>query len=258
MKEFVEKLIERLEEQAKLYRENEEIMQSHPCYQRGLYGFEALGFEKSIKIVNKLAEEYNHVSNDMMITELVEKLRTYANGYNTPPYGREIEGTKELLKEAADIIEELSAKENIRGFIKKIIEKLEDELYWADEEKRKADVLRFDRKVGYADGISSAIDIISQLAEIDKSNLSGNLTGWIPCSERLPDDFMSFEYLTIRKGHTLASITYYCVANHKWYSNRESTKDIEVIAWQPLPTYNLEEQKKIPTDHYEERFNRVM
>lgn len=59
--------------------------------------------------------------------------------------------------------------------------------------------------------------------------------GWIPCSERLPDDFMSFEYLTIRKGHTLATITYYCVVNHKWYLSRNSSKEIDVIAWQPLP-----------------------
>lgn len=65
--------------------------------------------------------------------------------------------------------------------------------------------------------------------------VSDDNNGWIPCSEKLPDDFMSFEYLTIRKGHTLATITYYCVANHKWYLSRNSSKEIEVIAWQPLP-----------------------
>ena len=62
-----------------------------------------------------------------------------------------------------------------------------------------------------------------------------NHNGWIPISDRLPDDFMSFEYLTIRKGHTLATITYYCVVNHKWYLSRNSSKEIDVIAWQPLP-----------------------
>ena len=68
--------------------------------------------------------------------------------------------------------------------------------------------------------------------------VSDDNNGWISCSEKLPDDFMSFEYLTIRKGHTLATITYYCVANHKWYLSRNSSKEIEVIAWQPLPEYH--------------------
>lgn len=45
-----------------------------------------------------------------MISEFVKTLRLYASEYNESPYGREIEGTEDLLKEAADIIEELSAK----------------------------------------------------------------------------------------------------------------------------------------------------
>ena len=42
--------------------------------------------------------------------ELVRKLRAYADQYNRPPYGREIEGTDKLLSEVADVIEEFSAK----------------------------------------------------------------------------------------------------------------------------------------------------
>ena len=64
MKEFIEKLIGRLEEEAELYRRKEKIHQSNPCYQRGVYGFESLGFEKSVKIVNQLAEEYIKCSID--------------------------------------------------------------------------------------------------------------------------------------------------------------------------------------------------
>ena len=77
-------------------------------------------------------------------------------------------------------------------------------------------------------GYERAIEIVKHEAEQYNN-------GWVPCSEKLPDDFMSFEYLTIRKGHTLATITYYCVANHKWYLSRNSSKEIDVIAWQPLP-----------------------
>lgn len=43
----------------------------------------------------------------MSISEFIEKLRNYAAEYRKPPYGREVEGTPELLDEAADIIEEL-------------------------------------------------------------------------------------------------------------------------------------------------------
>ncbi len=58
-----------------------------------------------------------------MISELVDKLKNYAVEYDLPPFGREVEGTPELLLEAADTIEALSAKlvaanmENSGGWI---------------------------------------------------------------------------------------------------------------------------------------------
>lgn len=45
-----------------------------------------------------------------MISELLDKLRKYAAEYNLPPFGREVKGTAELLNEAANTIETLSAK----------------------------------------------------------------------------------------------------------------------------------------------------
>ena len=81
----------------------------------------------------------------------------------------------------------------------------------------------------YADGmLDKAKQIVQEVAE-EYNN------GWIPCSERLPEDFMSMEYLTTVKGHFYPEINYYCVVNHKWYSNEKSTKEVDVIAWQPLP-----------------------
>ena len=107
----------------------------------------------------------------------------------------------------------------------KIIETLESEAKrWEDSGKEYEDRC----EIAVARGIKNAIEIVKQEAKQYNN-------GWIPCSERLPDDFMSFEYLTIRKGHTLATITYYCVVNHKWYLSRNSSKEIDVIAWKPLP-----------------------
>lgn len=79
------------------------------------------------------------------------------------------------------------------------------------------------------DKLDKCIAIVNELAEEHKG-------GWIPCSERLPDDFMSMEYLTTVKGRFYSEINYYCVVNHKWYSNERTTKEVNVIAWMPKPT----------------------
>lgn len=58
-----------------------------------------------------------------MISELIDKLKKYAAEYDLPSFGKEIEGTKELLNQAADTIEALSTKlqaantENVGGWI---------------------------------------------------------------------------------------------------------------------------------------------
>ena len=68
----------------------------------------------------------------------------------------------------------------------KIIEKLKEELKMAYEEKLRCageNLLQFDSAKGYAHGVSNAIEIVKQEAE--KYN-----NGWIPCSERLPEEGM--------------------------------------------------------------------
>lgn len=127
----------------------------------------------------------------------------------------------------------------MQAVFEKIIEHLENASFWTDSS--------FDED-GYCNDDSEeavylhkAIEIVKQEAEqytsTEHINCSSDSStnGWIPVSERLPDDFMSFEYLTTRKCHTFATISYYCVANRKWYSSRDSSEEIEVIAWQPLP-----------------------
>lgn len=123
-----------------------------------------------------------------------------------------------------EFVEEIKAKINHKKeYHKNFYEKLGQNLN--DNDLHKTTQLAFD----------DCMEIVNKLAEEYKDVPDTNVGKWIPVSERLPDDFMSYEYLTIRKGQTLATITYYCVLNHKWYSNRKSTKEIDVIAWQPLP-----------------------
>lgn len=46
--------------------------------------------------------------NALLAENMADQMRLYARRYEEPPYGREIDGTKELLRQAADLIEELS------------------------------------------------------------------------------------------------------------------------------------------------------
>lgn len=60
MKEFAEKLIERLEEERNY---NEKMMlDSHDCFHQSVYGTQMNTYEKTINIVKQLAEEYNQDS----------------------------------------------------------------------------------------------------------------------------------------------------------------------------------------------------
>lgn len=123
-----------------------------------------------------------------------------------------------------EFVEEIKAKINHKKeYHKNFYEKLGRDLN--DNDLHKATQLAFD----------DCMEIIKELAEEYKDVPDTNVWKWIPCEERLPDDFMSFEYLALRKGCTKATIAYYCVVNHKWYANRKSTKEIDVIAWMPLP-----------------------
>lgn len=261
MKEFVEKLIERLEE-LKEDAINEDcpvVPNSEDCEME--YSCASCHLTAAIRIVEELAEEYNHVSNDMMITELVEKLRTYANGYNTPPYGREIEGTKELLKQAADMIEEYintSTDISIEQF--DLSRQIADDLNAVLEEAKSMGC----KDVKYFHNIPlKNVETVIKALRAYKSNVSGNLTGWIPVEERLPetDDYilLSFENFTIpdigRYEEGESGGAFYIGDDDK----NCTSYHLFVNAWMELPeAYKPEEQKKIPTDHYEERFNRVM
>ena len=84
-------------------------------------------------------------------------------------------------------------------------------------------------------GIDCFICVMDKAKQIVQEVAEEYNNGWIPCSERLPDDFMSMEYLTTVNGHFYPEINYYCVVNHKWFSSRKTTKEVDVIAWQPLP-----------------------
>lgn len=112
----------------------------------------------------------------------------------------------------------------MKEFVEKLIERLEEEL------RPDKECFEYEDDYMYAEERhNKMLKIVNQLA-------GEHNNGWIPCSERLPDDFMSMEYLTTVKGRFYSEINYYCVVNHKWYSNERTTKEVNVIAWMPKPT----------------------
>ena len=84
-------------------------------------------------------------------------------------------------------------------------------------------------------GMDCFICVMDKAKQIVQEVAEEYNNGWNPCSDGLPDDFMSMEYLTTVNGHFYPEINYYCVANHKWFSSRKTTKEVDVIAWKPLP-----------------------
>ena len=80
--------------------------------------------------------------------------------------------------------------------------------------------------LGYAKGISEAIKITKQEAE--KHN-----NGWIPCSERMPED----EQVALTCKCKSISILRYSTKTNHWYelSGNWWWSANMVTAWQPLP-----------------------
>ena len=144
----------------------------------------------------------------------------------------------------------------MKEFVEKLIDRLEEELYLADEEKRRANVLQIDRAVGYSNGMAIAIDIIKQLAEEYESNLSENLTGWIPCEEKLPN---TDEYILLSfKNFSIPVVGRYEEDDEggAFYVGDETescvSHDLFVNAWQSLPKpYKPEEPKNKARTRFE-------
>lgn len=76
--------------------------------------------------------------------------------------------------------------------------------------------------------------------------------GWIPCSERMPEEekdyLCCYEYTEIGSTHEGEKFKDYGVFYHdgyKWikYWERINKKNIQVVAWQPLPELYREEQE---------------
>ena len=118
----------------------------------------------------------------------------------------------------------------MKEVFEKIVEKLEEELNMADEEKLRCageNPLQFDSAKGYAHGVGNSIEIVKREAEQYNN-------GWIPCSEDKPKEpgiynVTAYDGMKLRSTHA------------KWQPRLKSWNLTgtmaywKVIAWQPLP-----------------------
>ena len=135
----------------------------------------------------------------------------------------------------------------------KAFEKIIEEL----EERQKEYLVGFgihdnNEMYGVACGLGDAIEIVKQEAEKFGTDTNVGTNGWIPCSERLPEDggYYLVTYHEWSKGNFLPKYNdTYVRRMHYQKSERftgwnyplcvddraENDTNREVIAWQPLP-----------------------
>ena len=124
-------------------------------------------------------------------------------------------------------------------FIEKLIGRLEEGIY-SFEERLKFDAKTQKHLISQNNGIKYAITIVNELAEEYK--LFGNSEqvngGWIPCSERLPEEDGVY-LITLSDGVDYLTIPADFISNHTWHKwwkiDSEWIYYDDVTAWQPLP-----------------------
>lgn len=124
----------------------------------------------------------------------------------------------------------------MKEFIDKLISRLGKEsdewleIFMADSKKGHCN----DYADGSNDAFNEAISIVNQLAEEYK--VSEMPTGWIACSERLPDtehiSGVSESVLVTTNIHSIFTAEYH--RNGKWLDD-VGDWSLDVIAWMPLP-----------------------
>ena len=126
----------------------------------------------------------------------------------------------------------------MKKVFEKIIEKFEEELKLADEEKLRCareNPLQFDSAKGYAHGVGKAIEIVKQEAEQYNN-------GWIPVEERMPEEAFGCLVTVIDCNPVtlteFENILPYVVGydGDSWNDADGEEIPFEVIAWRKLPT----------------------
>lgn len=171
-----------------------------------------------------------------IISELVDKLKKYAAEYNLPPFGREVEGTSELLLEAADTIEALSAKLSAANM--ELLDRYyAEERKLIDEDKLIEDLIKC-RGLGrksceiIAELIKNQPKIIG-LASCNKRSDRYYGGGWIACEDRLPEEHKLYDITFKNSAGIHSDSAIYNPYLKRWLWDADETELVEnkVLAW---------------------------
>lgn len=96
--------------------------------------------------------------------------------------------------------------------------------------------------------LCDAISIVNELAEEYINTSTNSSSGWIPCSERLPDKEGTY-LVTLKKWETITFARFTDIKTNPHFN-------APVIAWMPLPEPYTEEQKELSTTWQQQTMNR--
>ena len=119
----------------------------------------------------------------------------------------------------------------MKEVFEKIVEILENKAHEAEKDMQLsdsyADAQAFE---GKQEGYENAIEIVKQEAE--KYN-----NGWIPCSERLPeDDSICIVTVEYPNNKTMVDYGWFDRKSCCWFVGTQEFRTSNILAWKPLPS----------------------
>ena len=128
----------------------------------------------------------------------------------------------------------LESRCKMKEFIEKLVSRLEEEIDIIKDEVYRD----YEERIIEECAIENVIDIVNELAEEYSANTSQNSAdGWIPCSERLPEDgqWVIFTLDEEVVDNDDVMVGYYEASKNWCVNDAYFPNAFRFIAWQPLP-----------------------